>query len=229
MKILKFIARQKAVFNYGWGWFSALMIIYISSRELQKQLYEFNISIKIWALALLSLIGVWVFAKVFMMLGALRAENDVSAEHCNWLDELNKKIDAYRKGGFDVNNIQGENMQYRKKPVIVEATQWFKNGDHPDDFKKDRTDYENDELRTWAGQEAKEKEWEGGVVRYYRRPDVSGKDACSQCGKTFHEHGWIDTLEGGHIVCPGDFIITGVKGERYPCKPDIFMVTYEPI
>ena len=42
-----------------------------------------------------------------------------------------------------------------------------------------------------------------------------------------HEHGWIDTLEGGHIVCPGDWIITGVKGENYPCKPDIFAATYE--
>lgn len=39
---------------------------------------------------------------------------------------------------------------------------------------------------------------------------------------------WIDTLEG-HIVCPGDWIITGVKGERYPCKPDIFKMTYEPV
>src|SRR5690606_28069754 len=32
----------------------------------------------------------------------------------------------------------------------------------------------------------------------------------------------------GHKVCPGDWIITGVKGERYPCKPDIFAQTYEP-
>jgi hypothetical protein len=42
-----------------------------------------------------------------------------------------------------------------------------------------------------------------------------------------HDHGWIDTLEGGHIVCPGDYIITGVNGEHYPCKPDIFWRTYE--
>ena len=40
-------------------------------------------------------------------------------------------------------------------------------------------------------------------------------------------HGYIDTLEGGHIVCPGDWIITGVQGEHYPCKPDIFAQTYE--
>jgi len=38
----------------------------------------------------------------------------------------------------------------------------------------------------------------------------------------------IDTLEGPHFVSEGDWIITGVKGERYPCKPDIFEMTYEP-
>lgn len=40
----------------------------------------------------------------------------------------------------------------------------------------------------------------------------------------------IDTLEGSqHIVTPGDFIITGVAGEHYACKPDIFAATYEPV
>jgi hypothetical protein len=39
----------------------------------------------------------------------------------------------------------------------------------------------------------------------------------------------IDTLEGFHIVSNGDWIITGVKGERYPCKPDIFELTYDRI
>jgi hypothetical protein len=38
----------------------------------------------------------------------------------------------------------------------------------------------------------------------------------------------IETLEGDMTVSPGDWIITGVKGERYPCKPDIFEATYEP-
>jgi len=41
--------------------------------------------------------------------------------------------------------------------------------------------------------------------------------------------GWIKTLEGGHEVTPGDWIITGIKGERYPCKPDIFEATYEKV
>lgn len=39
----------------------------------------------------------------------------------------------------------------------------------------------------------------------------------------------IETLEGPHVVTPGDWIITGVKGERYPCKPDIFEATYEAL
>lgn len=37
-----------------------------------------------------------------------------------------------------------------------------------------------------------------------------------------------DALEGGHVVTPGDWIITGVNGENYPCKPHIFEATYEP-
>ncbi len=41
--------------------------------------------------------------------------------------------------------------------------------------------------------------------------------------------GIIDTLEGPHIVTKGDWIITGVKGERYPCKPDIFEMTYDKV
>lgn len=95
--------------------------------------------------------------------------------------------------------------KFRKKPVVVEATQWFKNGDHPKD-----------------GDEG-----EGNVVRYYRRPDDHGRRICEQCGMRMHGHGWVDTLKGGHIVCPRDWIITGVKGEHYPCKPDVFEMTYE--
>lgn len=50
---------------------------------------------------------------------------------------------------------------------------------------------------------------------------------CNKCSELWRYHGWIITLEGGHIVCPGDWIITGVQGEKYPCKPDIFKQTYE--
>lgn len=40
---------------------------------------------------------------------------------------------------------------------------------------------------------------------------------------------FIKTLEGEHKVSEGDFIIRGVKGELYPCKPDIFEVAYESV
>lgn len=39
----------------------------------------------------------------------------------------------------------------------------------------------------------------------------------------------IETLEGDHLARVGDYIIKGVKGEFYPCKPDIFEQTYEPV
>lgn len=39
----------------------------------------------------------------------------------------------------------------------------------------------------------------------------------------------IDTLEGKMLASPGDWIITGVNGEQYPCKPDIFEKTYIPV
>lgn len=40
---------------------------------------------------------------------------------------------------------------------------------------------------------------------------------------------FIDTLEGRMEAKPGDWIIRGVQGELYPCKPDIFEATYEPV
>ena len=39
----------------------------------------------------------------------------------------------------------------------------------------------------------------------------------------------IKTLEGRHSVSDGDWIITGIQGEKYPCKPDIFAQTYEMV
>jgi hypothetical protein len=43
------------------------------------------------------------------------------------------------------------------------------------------------------------------------------------------EYGVIRTLEGDMRAERGDWIIRGVKGEIYPCKPDIFEMTYEPV
>jgi hypothetical protein len=110
-------------------------------------------------------------------------------------------------------------MRYRKLPVEIEATQWFKNGDHPKDG---------------VGQEAPDPlggtytRIEGAIVRFFCLPGADPA-LCKYCNEIMRKHGWIDTNEGGHIVCPGDFVITGVKGEVYPCKPDIFALTYEAV
>lgn len=50
-----------------------------------------------------------------------------------------------------------------------------------------------------------------------------------KCNFDLFCHGNIPTLEGHHIVCPKDWIIRGIKGELYPCKPDIFEATYEEV
>jgi len=85
--------------------------------------------------------------------------------------------------------------KWRKKPVVIEATRWFKNGDHPN----------------------------------VRMLDTQHISASTGEPMAMLDWGWIDTLEGGHRVTPGDWIITGVKGEHYPCKPDIFDATYEAV
>lgn len=107
--------------------------------------------------------------------------------------------------------------KFKKKPVVIEAVQWFKNGDHPLDDCKTLSD----------GIEPFQSE--GKIVRYFRDPTVPGANFCNYCQKTMHHHGWIDTLEGGHIVCPGDWIITGIAGEMYPVKDSIFKATYESV
>lgn len=111
-------------------------------------------------------------------------------------------------------------MKYRKKPVIIEASQWFKNGDHP--FDEVMRPYEDTGIIPMMPREGK-------IVRYFRHPNIDEFSVCPECGLMIFGHGFIDTLEGGHRVCPGDWIITGVKGEHYPCKPDIFEMTYEAV
>jgi hypothetical protein len=107
-----------------------------------------------------------------------------------------------------------EPSRFRKKPVEITAVRWWKNGDHPDD-----------DVDRSGGARATE----GAVVRYYRSPTLDGHVICKHCSRSMHDHGWIDTYEGGHIVCPGDWVITGIAGERYPCKPEIFEDTYDRV
>lgn len=93
--------------------------------------------------------------------------------------------------------------RYRKKPIVIEAYQWFEVSEYVEGINRD--------------------------VDYYRTPAFDGQDKCKYCNDIMHNHGWIDTLEGGHIVCPKDWIIKGIQGEYYPCKPDIFEKTYEQV
>lgn len=89
-------------------------------------------------------------------------------------------------------------MRFRKRPVEIEAVQWW-----PDEtlghFRIDGW-YTNRRVGTDAH----------GVE--YTVCDCS-----------------LQTLEGPMKITPGAWIITGVQGERYACKPDIFELTYEPV
>lgn len=63
--------------------------------------------------------------------------------------------------------------------------------------------------------------------------DWMGGDSGPNCGYSGAEDDprefGIKTLEGLVNASPGDWIIKGIKGEFYPCKPDIFAATYEPV
>lgn len=94
---------------------------------------------------------------------------------------------------------------FKKKPVIVQATQWFKMGDHPEVLNYHEA-------------------WDKGYRHH--NPALVG---LASVRNGYNGKGLIQTLEGWHEVTPGDWIITGVKGEHYPCKPDIFDLTYEEV
>ena len=87
-------------------------------------------------------------------------------------------------------------MQYRKKPVVIEAFQW--------DGKLN--------------------------LRGTGWPDwLKDAERAEVVQQTFEGYLNIRTLEGDHRAQPGDWIIRGVKGELYPCKPDIFAATYDAV
>ena len=85
-------------------------------------------------------------------------------------------------------------MKYRKKPVVIEAEQFF----------EDR------------------KPWPDGV----KIMEFGG--LVDDVGVTYKSPG-VETLEGRMRADDGDWIITGVKGEKYPCKPDIFELSYDKV
>ena len=91
-------------------------------------------------------------------------------------------------------------MKYRKKPIVVEAFKWCGNNTQEEDPE-------------WIVEAIKK----GDVsFEYYGAPTIVSKMV-------------IDTLEGRMRAELGDWIIKGIKGEIYPCKPDIFEATYEKV
>lgn len=108
--------------------------------------------------------------------------------------------------------------QYRKKPALVEATQWFRNGDHPFDQSKPVDTTGHSTTLT-----------EGQVVKFFRRLHIPGDRICQECGNVMHKHGLIDGLNGEEeIVHPGDYILTDTKGRFYRRSAKDFEAMFEP-
>lgn len=108
-------------------------------------------------------------------------------------------------GTADVEALAPANtgFQWRKKPVVIEAYQWK----------------ESDSLNLRG------KGWPHWLVAATRGGDDGSDQIVTQ---SFEGYATIKTLEGEMRADIGDWIIYGVKGELYPCKPDIFAATYEP-
>lgn len=96
-------------------------------------------------------------------------------------------------------------QQYRKKPVVIDAMRW-EGGPAAASDVIDWILATGQRAASWNPEQLDE---DGNVV--------------------LGEHIAIDTLEGTVRADAGDWIIRGVQGEHYPCKPDIFDATYEPV
>jgi len=104
-------------------------------------------------------------------------------------------------------------MKYRKKPIIIEATQWFEPG-HPQ--------HDPSLLVVRLGNQVDPPDYRRTGDFYCAMPE--GRYGLG--GSAVY---MIRTLEGDLKVSDGDWIITGIAGEKYPCKPDIFEATYERV
>src|SRR4051812_41987574 len=100
---------------------------------------------------------------------------------------------------------------YGSDPVTTRA-RWFKNGDHPNDMVGFQVD--DPQNPPYGAYERVE----GAVVRFYRTPphvpgfrydtpETPGDQLHEQCGRTWHEHGWLDNGGPGETVCPGDWVV----------------------
>lgn len=95
-------------------------------------------------------------------------------------------------------------MRYKKKPVVIEAFQY------DGDLKGTDGNYY---VPDWAVDA-----FETNVIHLGN--ESKGEDSTEL---------YIETLEGTHHVSVNDYVIKGVNGELYPCKPDIFEKTYEAV
>lgn len=111
-------------------------------------------------------------------------------------------------------------MKYIEKSSIVDAFQWFKNGDHPED----------DVMRAYEDTgKLPDSPREGKVVRYFRHPAIDGEYVCESCGKTMNQHGYLDTGYGGLTICPGDWIIREYENVYTARSPSGFEAFYIPV
>jgi hypothetical protein len=108
-------------------------------------------------------------------------------------------------------------VKYRKKPTLTEATQWFKNGDHPQD--------QSTLIERPGGSPGLS---EGKVIRHFRSLNIPGGRFCPVCGNVMHQHGILDGLNGEETICPGDYIVTDRKGNYYRLPAVEFEAMYEP-
>jgi hypothetical protein len=100
-------------------------------------------------------------------------------------------------------------MKYRKKPVVIEAIQFKLVKEIPCKFGIAK-EYNEDEIASFIG----------NIVHTVYEPNGTPE------GNVYFK---IETLEGTMKASLGDYIIKGVQGEFYPCKPDIFKATYEEV
>jgi hypothetical protein len=100
-------------------------------------------------------------------------------------------------------------MKFRKKPIIVEAVKFVETGRRPCLY-GEAAQYNCEEVCHFVGR----------FLRLACEPNGTPN------GRIFLE---IPTLEGVMQANVGDWIIKGVKGEFYSCKPDVFAATYEPV
>lgn len=107
--------------------------------------------------------------------------------------------------------------KFQKKPVVIEAIQMPTTKDGGMDAVRPIAEWMVD-----SGYEV-EDEWTSDINPNYIHSN--GEYLLPEYGVNFLD---IETLEGTMTARLGDWIIQGVQGEFYPCKPDIFEQTYEP-